>query len=315
MPLGRAANQGFPSACPAADLRPMPASSSPLVRWGVTAAWVLLGGAMVVASRSALEGRSDVAAVVVGVVLWSMWGVGLVAVLVPSTVSLTALRMMTPMSIVAGVASMAFGGSVAVCTAAVAVAGAATVVVCSAPVGELFVQASAYGHERRLPLRLPAALLAPLAVVWLVWAALWCAAVLLLGGQRWFIGGVVAAAAIAATWFAGVRLHRFSQRWLVVVPAGVVVHDQVALMETLMVTKPIVHSVGLALADTEAADLTGPAAGHVLQVTLKEMTTVLLPPARRKGQPKAIHVRSFLVAPSRPGRALQMIGDRGIAVG
>jgi hypothetical protein len=293
----------------------MPSSPSPLIRWGVTVAWVALGGAVLAASRSALEGRGDAAAVVVGAVLWPMWGVGLVAVLVPSTVSLTALRMMTPLSVVACAVSLAGGGSATLCIGALAVAGAVTVLVCSAPVGELFVQASAYGHEQRLPLRLPAALLLPTAVVWLVWAALWCAAVLLLGGRQWVAGGAALAAAIAATWFAGVRLHRFSRRWLVVVPAGVVVHDQVALMETLMVTKPTVLSVGLALADTEAADFTGPAAGHVLQVTLKEMTTVLLPPPQRAGQPKAIHVRSFLVAPSRPGRALQLVGARGIAIG
>ncbi len=62
-----------------------------------------------------------------------------------------------------------------------------------------------------------------------------------------------------------------------------------------MVRRGDVAAVGLALAGTEAADFTGPAAGHAVEVALGSMVTVVL--ARRPATPKGTaHVRSFLVA-------------------
>ena len=69
--------------------------------------------------------------------------------------------------------------------------------------------------------------------------------------------------------------HRFALRWLVLVPAGVVVHDPVVLGETLMVLRPAVAGARLAPADTGAADLTGPAAGFAIEVSVHEAATVL----------------------------------------
>jgi hypothetical protein len=82
------------------------------------------------------------------------------------------------------------------------------------------------------------------------------------------------------------------------------VHDPIVLAETLMVTSANLQSIDLALAGTEAADLTGPSGGHALEVTVREMVTALLPATRQHPTGRALHVQAFLVAPSRPGRAL-----------
>jgi len=111
------------------------------------------------------------------------------------------------------------------------------------------------------------------------------------------------------------RLHRFACRWLVTVPAGVVVHDPVVLGETLMVLRPNVEHARLALVDTAAADLTGPAAGHAIEITMHEMVQVLFAATKARSKGTAIHAQAVLVAPSRPGRALRALAERKILTG
>ena len=74
-------------------------------------------------------------------------------------------------------------------------------------------------------------------------------------------------------------------------------------------------SVGLALADTQAADLTGPAAGHAVEIALRDPSTVVLAHTRAKPNGTALHVRSVLVAPTRPGRLLRAAADGRLPVG
>jgi hypothetical protein len=87
------------------------------------------------------------------------------------------------------------------------------------------------------------------------------------------------------------------------------------LAETVMFPSAILTRARLALADTQAADLTGPAGGHAVEVTLSESTTVVLAGTRAEPAGTALHVLAFLVAPSRPGRLLQAAGERSIRVG
>jgi hypothetical protein len=72
-----------------------------------------------------------------------------------------------------------------------------------------------------------------------------------------------------------------------------------------MVPAPDVAAIDLALADTEAADLTGPASGHAIEIRMRSTMTALV--ARTKDKPKgtALHLQSFIVAPTRPGAVLR----------
>ncbi len=187
---------------------------------------------------------------------------------------------------------------------ALALALLVTIVAFAGEIGEVFVQGSAYGHEKRYPLKVPASFVVPMVIAWGVWCATVISAVLLLGGRQWIAGAACGAAAVGLTVLLVGRFHRFSMRWLVLVPAGAVVHDPVVLGETLMVPKPNVRLVRLAPADTEAADFTGPAAGHAIEITVGEMALAVLAGTREEPKGKALHVQSFLIAPTRPGRAL-----------
>jgi hypothetical protein len=199
--------------------------------------------------------------------------------------------------------------------AACAAAALFTTVMFGADLGQAFVQASAYGDEQRFPLRTPAAMVPPMTLSWIVWAASVIAGTTWLAAQQWVVGALVAALAVGLSVLLLPRFHQLSRRWLVLVPAGVVVHDPTVLADTVMVTRPNVAGLRLAPAGTEAADLSGPAAGHLVEVSLKEMETVVLAGTRAKPAGTALHVQSFLVAPSRPGRALAAAAAGRLTVG
>jgi hypothetical protein len=280
----------------------MPESAA--ARWTPAVTWFVVGAAGWITLASAARGADDAARVVISIMAGAAWLALAVAAMVPSSVSLTLLRWTAVLVPIIGVAAMIAGAEPGWAGALIAVGVVHVSVVASAAVGRAYAQASAYGDEQRFPLRLPATFIVPLAGLWLAWGTTVLGAVLLLAHGRWGYGAPAALIAVAVTAVVLPRAHRLVTRWLVVVPAGLVVHDPVVLAETLMVTSANLQSIGLALAGTEAADLTGPSGGHALEVTVRDMVTALLPPTRQQPTGRALHVQAFLVAPSRPGAAL-----------
>lgn len=245
---------------------------------------------------------------------WVVAGGVLVALVARGTAALTAVRMVCPGAAAAAVVAWAAHGDVLPSAAALSAALLATALAFSAESGEAMVQGGAYGNEQRFPLRAPAPLLLPMAVSWLVWCAAVLGAVLAWCASSVVWGIVLTLLAAALSWLLSQRFHRMSRRWLVLVPAGVVVHDAHVLGETLMVQRSNVSLARLALADTEAADLTGPAAGHAVEVTVRDMVLAVLPSTAEHPTGRALHVASFLVCPTRPGRALRAMADAKIPV-
>ncbi|MDP2292426.1 MAG: hypothetical protein Q8M22_14640 [Actinomycetota bacterium] len=281
--------------------------------WALRVCTVALAAAMALAIADAGEQRTSWA----GNVAIAAWAVLVCAVVisevVPGPVGLTVVRVVLPLAVPAAVAALVLGAPLWG-TVALALSLLATLVALSAETAEAFAQAAAYGDERRLPLRVPAALLLPMGLSWLVWCALTLAAVLLVGAQQWPLGLLSAVAAGALGWLLGRRFHRFSRRWLVLVPAGVVVHDHVALGETLLIPRANVALARLAPANTQAADFTGPAAGHAVEISVREMVLAVLPATAAEPKGKALHVQSLLVAPLRPGRALRALAGANVPV-
>ena len=292
----------------------MPRLSTNSALWATRAFWLATTVLVPLAINSAALGRTSMAASVAFTAWWIIAGIVVVALVVCGPIGLTIVRMFAPCAIPIAISALVLGASALTGIAALAVATLVTLSAFMAETGEACVQVSAYGDERRLPLRVPAAMQAPIAIAWLLWIATSLAGVLALAADRVVIGIVLIAAASALTWLIFQRLHRFSCRWLVSVPAGVVIHDPVVLGETLMVLRPNVLHARLALAGTEAADLSGPAAGHALEITMREMVQVVLVATNAKPKGTAIHTQAVLVAPSRPGRALQALADRKIVV-
>lgn len=279
-----------------------------LVMWSARLAWVAAG---VAGSRTLdvitadWDATASTMAALGGAVLWLA---GVAGLAVASTLSLTIARVVIPMAVPVAVVmavvtarTSEVGTADIVSTALFALV--ATAVVASPEFAMVSVQASAYGDEQRFPLRPPVGYLAAAAVAWvLVVGALLMAALMGLGG-RWVSAGALGAAGLGGGVLAWPRWHQLSRRWLVFVPAGLVVHDPVVLADTVMLKRSQIAQMSLALAHTEAFDLTGPAAGHALEVATTESVTVVCRAGR--AQTRAVHLTALLVAPSRPGRALR----------
>ena len=292
----------------------MPRLSTNSALWLTRALWLVTYAVVPAAIKSASDGRAS-AAESVSVWSWLIVAfVAFVALVVCGPTGLTLLRMLVPSAVPVAVLALVFGAESSYSVLALAASVLVTLMAFMAETGEAMVQTTAYGDEKRLPLRVPAAMQIPIAISWTLWLAVALTGVLLLAAQKLASGIVVVLLAFVLAWLLYRRLHPFSCRWLVSVPAGVVVHDPVVLGETLMVMRANVQQAHLALADTQAADLTGPAGGHAVEVTVHEMTQVTFPATRKNPKGSAIHAQSFLIAPSRPGRALQTLADRKVRV-
>ena len=293
-----------------------PSFSAPL--WVARVAWVAL--ALIpsgIAPTLASHGRS--AQLVFTVAAWALWGLGTLAIFWLSPYSLSALRMVAPLVVVGLVgfvfASLSTYNDVALSDVAwplvgVAVSVLALVCIFLPAFGLLHVQASAYGDEKRLLLRVPAAQVAPIVVSYAVMADFVVATLFAVAGEVWWLAAVCLVPTVLIFRVVPKRLHRFSRRWLVVVPAGVVVHDELLLAETFMVRTTAVAHVELSASPGDALNLTGDIAGVrrqlVLVVQLREAEKLAVSPylAKMLGTLDALHVQSYAVAPTLAGHAL-----------
>lgn len=264
----------------------------------------------------ALDGRSSGVGSTAAVGLWTGWAIGLIALLVPHTVSLTFLRIVAPASLAAALWAMTADSTLATELLAVVVTGVISVIVMSAPVGAAFVNGTAYGDERRLPLRPPGRLLlGPIPLAWAVAVAGAGTGPLLLGARQWVLGAIAVGAGVPLALVAVRALHGLGQRWLVFVPAGIVVHDFSALADPQLFRRADIDRFGPALADTDAEDLTLMAPGLALELAFVTPMTIVRRPERRRPLDSGNRVGALLVTPSRPGVALREAESRRIPVG
>lgn len=143
----------------------------------------------------AVDGRSAGLRAAVVVVALLAWGIGVVALVVPSPLGLTVMRMLSALSCGTAVISWIGGAAPAAGAAFVVCTLTCGVFIGGAGFGQQCVQASAYGDERRFLLRPPAAFLLPVGIAGLIWVAAVLAAPLLLGSKQWLVGGLSAVVA------------------------------------------------------------------------------------------------------------------------
>lgn len=290
-----------------------PRRLSAVLPWIARGAWLtVIGGGGAI--DAAIDGRSDGLVRVTTFGSWALWGSVVIALVIPSVRSLAWIRVFGPLSVAATIA-VAIGGAPAV---DLVLLGVPSLVACFAffapEVGGWMVQASAYGDEDRLLLRAPVAVGAAAIVSWVLWAAAVLIGPLSIGAGNWLLGVPLTVVALLLFAYIGPRWLRITQRWLVLVPAGLVVHDPVVLADTLMVRTRQLAGIGLARTGTDAADLTGPASGYAVEINTSETVSTVLAftPAEPNG--RAIHMTGFLVAPTRPGDALRRASARGLPV-
>ncbi|MFV0309199.1 MAG: hypothetical protein ACK5OX_15810 [Desertimonas sp.] len=286
--------------------------------WGARVAWLavaLVGGRAV---GDAVADHAHSAALVITIAAWVGWAIGALALTIPATHSLTAARVVVPGALAVAVATAVGGADLVAVVQLAAPAALATVLVDSAEFGRTWVQASAYGDEQRFPLRPPLGYLLAATAAWIIWIVAVVVAVVACADRRWPIAIPTLAIALAGLVVLPRRWHQLSRRWLVSVPAGFVVHDPVVLGETLMLSRRQIAGLGAVTADARdaqaAADLSGPTPGVGVAVSLTESVTALFSPRPGLPEGRAIHLRAFVIAPSRPGAVLVAAARRRFPV-
>lgn len=283
--------------------------------WLVRVLWAGGGLFVVFAVTEAAGAHSRPVAVAGSSLVWTIWGLGLVAVIVPHPVGLVLLRVAGPASAAAAAWAIQTADTSASAGAFAAIASTAlNVAVFSAETGAWCVNGPAYANERRFLLRPPAVLLfGPIPLAGLLCVLGPIAAPLLLAARNWVLGGAALALGGPAAVIAFRSLFGLSQRFLVFVPAGFVVHDGMSLREPVLFSRNMVRQLGPALADSTALDLSQRAAGLALELSLREPADlVITAPRRRAAMP--VSVDALLVSPTRPGTVLAEARRRRVPV-
>lgn len=278
------------------------------------ALWLTLPLSVGPALVALTDQRSTAVAVVAAVLAGAAWTVGMIATLVPHPLGLTALRLGAPaVPVVGGLAAVVAAAATTTVVVAL-VAGLAVLVLANAPaVVDRCVDGASYGPERRMALRAPLAVrLGPLPLAVAGFAAGVSSGPLLVAARQWVPGAALVVVGLGVAALAARAVHGLSRRWLVFVPAGLVVHDRFVLAEPLLFPSRRIGTVGPAAPTTTATDLTGHAPGLVVEVALRDTVEAGVRTGRAAFATQELS--GFLVCPVRPGAFLREAADRGLPV-
>ena len=278
--------------------------------WVVRVWWAALPFTAGPVLADGLSGTSAAWRSTASVGLWALWAAVLVGSLLAHPATLVLVRLSVPAAVVALVWA---GKGDAVWHEVVlvgAVTGAVAAISLSAPVGQVFVNGISYGDEIRLLLRPNAVLLAgPVPAAAAITIGGVVSGPLLLAAELWAAGVAVTVAGTALAVFGARSLYSLTRRWLVFVPAGVVLHDHQAVQDPVLLRRRALAGIGPAPRESDALDLTQGAAGLIIELAMSQPITVV-PPARRKDRSEEAQASAILLAPSRPGQVVELARQR-----
>ena len=157
-------------------------------------------------------------------------------------------------------------------------------------------------------------LLGPLPVSWALSVGSPVAGILLLAARAWLVGAVVLILGLPVAAILARSLHGLARRWLVFVPAGVVLHDPLSLGEPVLFERKVIETLRPAPADSDSLDLTKGALGLAVELVLREKVPMTLVKPGRPGGEQGASAR-LLFTPTRPGQALAEAARRRVPVG
>lgn len=254
--------------------------------WLLRVVWASLPITAGPAAADALDAWSTGPQIVAAVLLWSAWGLVLTGALTPRPVALTAVRIAAPVFFVLAVVTVAFGDVAGPAAIAALAATAAAVVLAATPgVAVAAVNGVAYGDERRFPLKTPRVLLlGPLPLAPLLVGAGVAAGPLLVAADRPVLGALALVGGVPLAALMARALHGLSRRWVVLVPAGLVVVDPLTLPDPVLFQRERIVSLRAAdprePVDPGVVDLRLGALADSLALTLDRETEFL---ATRRG--------------------------------
>ncbi len=245
---------------------------------------------------------------------WIAWAVVLLALAIPRPSALTVGRVGSAAAFPAAVWAAVEIDSNSIILVGLIAAAVAGLVPMLASVGERFIDGASYGDERRFALRPPGTVVAILLVpTWALTVVAISLGPLLLADNRWILGGLATAIGIPAAIVGYRALRRLTDRFLVMVPNGLVIHDLALLAQPVLIKRHQLMSIGPARVDSQAEDLTSQALGLALEMRFVE--PIDLPVVSGRGETEERSMSALMVSPSRPAAVLSTAADRGFAIG
>jgi len=204
--------------------------------WILRVVWLALPLVAGSAAARAFEDLGTAVGVVGAALLWLGWGAGLIAVLAPRPLGLTAIRVVAPTFVVLALVSASTGSaSTMAAWDALIVTLVASVLVADPQFAVHSVNGVSYGDERRHPLRTPPGLyFAPIPLARALVAVGIAAGPLLLADGATVAGLVSIVLGWPLAAIAARALHALARRWVVLVPAGVVVVDGMTIADPVL---------------------------------------------------------------------------------
>ena len=253
-----------------------------------------------------LDDRSAAVQMTGTTLAWAVWGTVVIASFISHPITLTVLRIGTPVVASFMILDIFNQGTTGWQIISATVSVAVLLLSFSAEIGSIYVQASAYGDEKRFALRPPVVLIAPILLSTLVADLSIISLPLLIAARNWAVAAVSLAGLYVSAKYLLPRIHLLSRRWLVFVPAGVVVHDEIVLSTNLMIRKQDLSQIQLARDNSAAADLSALTWGVPLEFSFNKSLDISLTSigAKHLNTISAIHAQSVLIATSRPGSVL-----------
>lgn len=288
-----------------------------MISWVLRAVWVSLPVTAGQAFGDAIRSCADAPRLTAAILMWAGWAVVLTAMLVPRPIALTITRLGAPIAlVVAIVAAFSDRTSAPAAVSALLVTAVASALGTRGEFARQCAQGAAYGSEERFPLKVPlgiAALMLPPAV--LVVGAGIAAGPLLLADERWGLGAIATAIGFPAAALSARMVHRLSKRWIVLVPAGLVVADPLTLTDPVLFVRNRIMGLGPAdparQAPEGALDLRLGAAFGSCALLLTDDADVT---RRVRGRGVGVRAHLLLVTPGSASRLLERAAAHRIPV-
>lgn len=287
--------------------------------WVLRICWALLPVTLgsAVAERSA--GWDNAAQIIAQAEFWLPWAVGLFALLVPRSSGIVITRLGAATGLLAA-ALIAPGIDAPLAFLTILHTGLVLGVALMPAVSMAFVNVSAYGDEIRIMMRTPIPVAVfPLPVATVLAAVGFFAGPLLIAHGNVIVGIVVTITGWAILYVAAKAMYALTQRWLVMVPAGVLYRDLWTVTDPVLLERPKIVAAGLWKPDPASLELTRPQTfdargGHAGGVLLLELASPHPFMKRGRGDAQRIDADRVLVAVSQPGETLRILQHGKITI-
>ena len=251
----------------------------------------------------------------VSISLWAFWALILLSTLIATPVSLAIIRIGAPAAAALSLwraleTSGSFSGIIGLIAGTVAAS-----IALSAPLGDRFSDGVSYGDERRFLLRAPGPVLllfGPLA--WLTSLAGLTVGPILLLNKNLLFGSLISLCGFPLSAIASNAIYQLGRRWLVLVPAGILLHDHLSVGDPTLIPRNQLANFSPAKVETNALDLSQNSFGLSLEIQCLTPLSMMLRTGPRKTSSENSVVESFLINPARPNVLLAEAQKRDLRV-